>query len=94
MSETKAMNLPEPPEPKLLLNVKETAAQLNLSRSMVLALAYSGQLPSVTIGRRRLFPANRVRDWAASLPGAAPLTWGEITENTDLEIRQMLSKQP
>ena len=81
------------PEQKLLWNLKETCQQLNLSRSTVLAMAYSGQLPSVTIGRRRMFPSNKVRDWAASLPGAAPLTWEEITEKGDLELRQIWSGQ-
>ena len=56
-------------EDKLLWNLKETCVQLGLSRSTV---AYRGDLPSVTIGRRRMFPSGKVRDWAASLPGSAP----------------------
>jgi excisionase family DNA binding protein len=66
------------PEPKLLWSIGETCEQLNLSRSTVLALTYAGQLPSVTIGRRRMFPSNKVRDWAASLPGEVPLTEEEL----------------
>jgi excisionase family DNA binding protein len=92
MSATRNTNRPEPAEPKLLWNLKETCLQLNLSRSTVLALAYDGNLPSVTIGRRRMFPSNKVKDWAASLPGAAPLQWEEIRERDDLELRQMWSK--
>jgi excisionase family DNA binding protein len=94
MSKAEIVNRPELPEPKLLWNLKETCAQLGLSRSTVLSLCYSGKLPSVTIGRRRMFPSNKVRYWAASLPGAPPLTWEELSEKDDLEMRQLFSNQP
>ena len=93
MREGRTENRPELSEPKLLWNLKETCQQLNLSRSTVLALAYDGKLPSVTIGRRRMFPSNKIKDWAACLPCVAPLEWDEIRERDALEIRPVLSKQ-
>jgi excisionase family DNA binding protein len=89
----KTQPIPTALEEKLLWSVRETCERLGLGRTIVLALAYSNQLPSIKVGRRRMFPANRVRDWAASLPGAAPLTWDEITEKGDLELRQIWSGQ-
>jgi excisionase family DNA binding protein len=92
MSEVRITDRAEPAEPKLLWNLRETCQQLGLSRSTVLALAYDGNLPSVTIGRRRMFPSNKVKDWAESLPGVAPLTGDEIDENMDLKMRRAWSK--
>ena len=84
--------IPAALEDKLLWSVPETCERLGLGRTIVLALAYDGTLPSIKVGRRRMFPANKVREWAASLPGAAPLSWEELKERDDLELRQMWSK--
>jgi excisionase family DNA binding protein len=52
---------------KMLVDTAQACEVLGLGRSTVLALAYSGQLPSVTVGRRRLFPLEGLRVWARRL---------------------------
>jgi len=52
---------------KVLWSVAETCQFLGLGRSNVMELTYSGQLPSIRIGRRRLYPAARVHEWIDSL---------------------------
>ena len=51
-------------EDKLLWTVKETCKRLNLGRTIVLRLTYAGSLPSVKIGRRRMYIPDKVRAWA------------------------------
>ena len=60
-------------EPKVLWSLQETCYQLGLSRSTVLSLAYGQKLPSVMIGRRRMFLPNQVRDWVSNLSEETPI---------------------
>ena len=60
-------------ENKLLWSIKETCEQLNLSRSTVLTLAYNGSLPSVMIGRRRMFLPDKVSAWAGTTEETLPV---------------------
>ena len=83
---------PNQNEVKLLWSVKETCEMLGLGRTSVLALAYDGNLPSIKVGRRRMFSASKVKDWAASLPGAAPQTVDVIDHNIGIGMRRAWSK--
>lgn len=51
------------------LSVKQAAKRLNLSRSKVYELLASGRLPSVSIGRRRLVPADALAELIADATG-------------------------
>ena len=53
---------------KVLWSVGEVCEALSLGRTFVLELAYSGKIPSFTVGRRRVFPVDGVRAWAATYP--------------------------
>ena len=77
---------------RLLLSLKEAQSMTGLGRSTVLKMAHSGQIPSVKIGRRRLFPADKLRIWVASLDGTEPLSWSEIHEQTMLGIQKSMSR--
>ena len=53
---------------KLLWSVKETCAALGIARSKLDQLTAEGSIPTVLIGRRRLFPVEQVKQWIAGLP--------------------------
>jgi excisionase family DNA binding protein len=46
--------MPSHTPPRLLLSIDETAELLGVRRTLVNGLLYTGALPSITIGRRRL----------------------------------------
>ncbi|MQF49039.1 helix-turn-helix domain-containing protein [SAR202 cluster bacterium AC-647-N09_OGT_505m] len=50
---------------KILISVDEAMAALSLGRSKLLELTYSGELPSIKVGRRRLFPVDGLTAWAS-----------------------------
>ena len=52
---------------KRLLDMKEVAATLNVGRSTAFALVASGELRSVTIGRRRLVPETALAEFIENL---------------------------
>lgn len=52
---------------KLFLSVNEVSELTGLGRSKILELAYAGKIPSVLVGRRRLFPGEVLREWARDL---------------------------
>ena len=49
---------------KILYSVEEAAEALSLGRSTLLAMAYDRLIPSITVGRRRLFPVDELQKWA------------------------------
>ena len=51
-----------------LLSVNEACATLGLGRTSVYAAMASGQLRSVTVGRRRLVPDDAIEQFIAQLP--------------------------
>ena len=56
-------------QPGLLLTAQETAEYLQFTERWVRAMARQGQIPSVKIGRRWRFPADRLRAWVdAGMP--------------------------
>ena len=48
---------------QVTMSVRQTCIATNLSRSTVQKLAFSGELPSFTVGTRRLFPVAGVLAW-------------------------------
>jgi excisionase family DNA binding protein len=52
---------------KVLWSVAEVCQYLGLGRTHVMELTYAGKLPSVRIGRRRLYPAAKIMEWIDSL---------------------------
>jgi len=56
--------------PRLLVNSREAAAILSLSDRSFREMAYRGRVPSVRVGRRRLFRLSDLERWAATLPNA------------------------
>lgn len=48
------------PGVRIMLDATEVAAALRCSRSLVYSMARDGRLPSVKIGRRRLYAADEV----------------------------------
>jgi excisionase family DNA binding protein len=51
------------PVPRLALRLPEAAMACGLSESFLHNMANSGEIPSVKIGRVRLFPVERLRKW-------------------------------
>lgn len=51
------------PVPRLALRLPEAAMACGLSESFVHNMANSGEIPSVKVGRVRLFPVERLRKW-------------------------------
>jgi excisionase family DNA binding protein len=49
---------------KILVNVEEAGEILSLGRSKLLELTYKGKLPSLKVGRRRLYPLEGLANWA------------------------------
>ena len=52
---------------KLLWTQAEVVKYLSLGKSTVQTLTASGQLPSIRIGTRRLYPVDEVRHWVSSI---------------------------
>ena len=52
--------------PKILISVEEAMSALSLGRSKLLELTYNGEIPSVKVGRRRLFPVDQLQQWVAN----------------------------
>lgn len=63
---------------KLLHSIDEGIEITGLKRTKFLELLYSGRLKSVTVGRRRLIPAQALRDWVDEL----------VSEQTVTEVQQ------
>ena len=53
------------PDDAVMLSVADAAARLGVGTTKVKQLIASGQLESVTIGRRRLVPASKVRSFGS-----------------------------
>ena len=51
----------------MLLDLDEVMQATRLGRSKVLELSYEGNLPSLKVGRRRLWPSEQLRQWIADL---------------------------
>lgn len=48
----------------ILVSERMARQLLDLGRTTLLSLAYSGELPSIKVGRRRLFEVEALRRWA------------------------------
>ena len=48
---------------KILVNVEEAMEALSIGRSKLLELTYEGKLPTIKVGRRRLYPLERLQKW-------------------------------
>lgn len=51
-----------------LLSIKHACRLLGLGRTSLYTLIGSGQLRSVTVGRRRLVPSDAIEEFIAALP--------------------------
>jgi excisionase family DNA binding protein len=49
--------------PRLALRLPEAAMACGVSESFLHNMANSGEIPSVKVGRARLFPVERLRQW-------------------------------
>jgi excisionase family DNA binding protein len=56
--------MPEVKGDKILVSVSEGASLLSLGRSKFLDLTYDGSIPSIKVGRRRLYSLERLQVWA------------------------------
>jgi excisionase family DNA binding protein len=65
--------LAHPPPPRLLHSLAETAELLSVTPRYVQDLVYSGQLPSVRLGRRRLVAHVDLEEFVDSLRAAASI---------------------
>jgi excisionase family DNA binding protein len=57
--------------PKMLVSVEEAMSALSLGRSKLLELTYSGEIPSVKVGRRRLFSVDELQQWVTKRSNAS-----------------------
>jgi excisionase family DNA binding protein len=67
---SEAEDSPEVAEPADLLTVEEAARRLRIGRTTLYALISTGQIETVTIGRRRLVPPECVAAYVAALRAA------------------------
>ena len=51
---------------KLLWSVKEACFQLGIGRTTLMAMTSENRIPSILIGRRRMYSAQAVREWVDS----------------------------
>ena len=47
----------------MLMDIEEVMEETKLGRSKVLELSYGGEMPSLKVGRRRLWPTEQVKAW-------------------------------
>ena len=59
-----------------MLTVKDVCEKLQLGRTAVNELRRSGRLPSVKIGRRRLFPRHSLEAYEKQLEDEGGVTYG------------------
>lgn len=59
------------PSPEALLPVAEAARRLGIGRTTTFELIRSGQLRSVTVGRRRLVPSDAIGEFVSALGRSA-----------------------
>ena len=57
---------PPLPEGKLLLTVADVAQRLSIGRTKAYELIRLGEIPSVTLGRRRLVPIDGLREFIST----------------------------
>ncbi|HLI00657.1 MAG TPA: helix-turn-helix domain-containing protein [Acidimicrobiales bacterium] len=61
-----------PPDP-LMVPIETAAEMLGLGRTTTFTLIKTGELPTITVGRRRLVPVDAVRKFVADrLAGSSP----------------------
>jgi len=51
---------------KLLWSVKEACFQLGIGRTTLMEMTSENRIPSILIGRRRMYSAQAVREWVDS----------------------------
>ena len=79
------------------LSIEEAAETVGLSRATFLKLVYSGDIPSKTIGRRRLIPTAGLKAWMhagmdiSPVPVSEILSDEEFAEAQDLQLRKALA---
>jgi excisionase family DNA binding protein len=49
---------------KLLVGVDEAISILSIGRSKLLEMTYAGDIPSLRVGRRRLYKVSELEAWA------------------------------
>jgi excisionase family DNA binding protein len=61
---------------RIFVNIEETMKLLSIGRSKLLMLTYDGSIPSLTVGRRRLYPLEGLQTWARDQVRASILEKG------------------
>jgi excisionase family DNA binding protein len=72
--QSEAEDSPQVADPADLLTVEEAARRLRIGRTTLYALISTGQIETVTIGRRRLVPPECVAAYVAALRAASQAT--------------------
>jgi len=49
---------------KILVDVQEAMEILSIGRTKLLELTYDGEIPSIKVGRRRLYKTASLEEWA------------------------------
>ena len=74
--ESASLATPTPPAPlavrpeKLAYTIKEASAALGVSKATIYRTLANGELHAKKLGSRTLIPADSLRQWIASFPGA------------------------
>ena len=58
--------IPVEPIPRVALSVAEAAKSLGISDRTVTTLISKGEIPVVSVGKRRLIPVDALREWVAN----------------------------
>ena len=67
---TPPVSPPPPPPPCLTITARELAALLGVDRKTVYDAARRGEIPSVRVGRRFLFPREAIEAWLSGRASA------------------------
>ena len=70
-----------------LIGIEEAARSLGFGRTTLLKLTYSGEIPSIKIGRRRMYRPSEIEAWLDSVPTSYEIAEPDITELSEAEQR-------
>ena len=70
-----------------LIGIEEAARSLGFGRTTLLKLTYSGEIPSIKIGSRRMYRPSEIEAWLDSVPTSYEIAEPDITELSEAEQR-------
>ena len=70
-----------------LIGIEEAARSLGFGRTTLLKLTYSGEIPSIKIGSRRMYRPSEIEAWLDSVPTSYELAEPDLNELSEAETK-------